>query len=66
MGVEETDFFIALKPRGRWTRKIEDRGKAKESWRTVRTQDELRGQIEAELEDFPGQTCRSPSRSSSG
>ena len=41
MGPEETDFFITLKPRDRWTR--------------ARTQDELVPLIEEEFRNLPGQ-----------
>ncbi len=42
MGPEETDFFITLKPRGRWRKEI-------------RTQDELVDQIREEFKALPGQ-----------
>src|SRR5438445_5691912 len=51
MGIEETDMFIALKPRTRWTRKIHRDGE----WRTVKTQKELMDEVEKELSQFPGQ-----------
>jgi cobalt-zinc-cadmium resistance protein CzcA len=54
MGLEETDVFIALKPRNRWTRKVEEKGKPKDQWRTVATQAELMDQIKDELENVPG------------
>jgi cobalt-zinc-cadmium resistance protein CzcA len=41
MGPEETDFFITLKPRDRWTR--------------AHTQDELVDRIREELQELPGQ-----------
>jgi cobalt-zinc-cadmium resistance protein CzcA len=41
MGVELTDFFITLKPRGQW--------------RKAHNQDELTGLIEKQLRDLPGQ-----------
>jgi cobalt-zinc-cadmium resistance protein CzcA len=41
MGPEETDFFIALKPRGQWRR--------------VHTQDELKNAIHKVFEHLPGQ-----------
>jgi cobalt-zinc-cadmium resistance protein CzcA len=43
MGIEETDFFISLKPRSQWRPEI-------------RLQDELRERIEQELSIIPGQT----------
>ncbi|MBN9120551.1 MAG: efflux RND transporter permease subunit [Planctomycetes bacterium] len=41
MGVELTDMFVTLKPRGRWTK--------------ARTQEELVGKMQAALGDLPGQ-----------
>lgn len=41
MGIELTDMFITLYPRGHWAR--------------AKTQDELRGMIEHEVRAFPGQ-----------
>jgi cobalt-zinc-cadmium resistance protein CzcA len=43
MGIEETDFFITLKPRSQWRSEI-------------RSQDELVKRIEEELRVIPGQT----------
>src|SRR5258705_13743285 len=54
MGLEETDVFIALRPREQWTRKFEEKDKPKDQWRTVRTQAELMDQIKDELENVPG------------
>lgn len=42
MGVEETDFFISLKPR--------------ERWKQAKTQDELTKLFQQHLRDMPGQT----------
>ena len=55
MGIEETDMFVALKPRASWTRKIHDEGKAESEWRKVETQAELMAEVEKELSQFPGQ-----------
>jgi cobalt-zinc-cadmium resistance protein CzcA len=43
MGVEESDIFIALKPR--------------ERWKKARTQDELREQMEEAVKPLPGQSA---------
>jgi cobalt-zinc-cadmium resistance protein CzcA len=58
MGIEETDVFISLKPRERWTRRIEEEGKPKSEWKRVTTQKELMEEIRKELEDFPGQVFK--------
>src|SRR6185312_4345028 len=55
MGIEETDVFVALKPRANWTRKIHEEGKPESEWRTVETQAELMAEMENELSQFPGQ-----------
>jgi len=54
MGLEETDVFIALRPREQWTRKVEEKDKPREQWRTVRTQAELMKEMKEELENVPG------------
>jgi cobalt-zinc-cadmium resistance protein CzcA len=55
MGIEETDVFIALKPREKWTRRIKEGDKPPEQWKKVETQTELMDEIRKELDDFPGQ-----------
>jgi cobalt-zinc-cadmium resistance protein CzcA len=55
MGVEETDMFIALKPRGQWTRRIKEDGKPPGEWKRVATQAELMAEMRKELDDIPGQ-----------
>ena len=55
MGIEETDVFIALKPREKWTRKIKEDDKPESEWKRVTTQAELMAELRKELEDFPGQ-----------
>ncbi|MDB5310610.1 MAG: czcA 6 [Gemmataceae bacterium] len=55
MGIEETDVFIALKPRARWTRKIKADDKPPGEWKTVTTQAELMTEVEKEMAAFPGQ-----------
>lgn len=55
MGIEETDMFVALKPRDRWSRKIHEDGKPLSEWRKVETQAELMAEFEKELSEFPGQ-----------
>jgi cobalt-zinc-cadmium resistance protein CzcA len=47
MGVEQTDMYIVLKPRGQWTKK-DEKGKR------VTTQAELMDEIREFLHDFPG------------
>lgn len=55
MGIEQTDIFVALKPRSKWTRKIRDDEKPPDEWRTVASQAELKDEIKKELSQFPGQ-----------
>ncbi len=55
MGVEETDVFVSLRPRARWTRRVKEEGKPEAEWKRVETQAELMDEMKKELEDFPGQ-----------
>ncbi|HEY3789704.1 MAG TPA: efflux RND transporter permease subunit, partial [Urbifossiella sp.] len=55
MGIEETDLFVALKPRAGWTRKIHDENAPPSEWRTVESQADLMAEMEKELAQFPGQ-----------
>jgi len=56
MGIEETDMFVALKPRARWTRTMHDDSKPEAEWKKIETQGELMAEIRKELSQFPGQT----------
>ncbi len=57
MGTEETDFFITLQPREKWTKvaKLKDKKTGEVKELKITTQDELREAIRALYEDLPGQ-----------
>ncbi|HEY2910133.1 MAG TPA: CusA/CzcA family heavy metal efflux RND transporter, partial [Gemmataceae bacterium] len=55
MGIEETDLFVALKPRSQWTRKRHLDDKPPEEWPVIASQADLMAEMEKELSQFPGQ-----------
>ena len=61
MGIEETDFFISLKPRAGWKRRAENEKIPKAEWKKVSDQDELMTEIQNEIDIFAGQKA-SPSQ----